>query len=242
MRIDLAIAALDQPPPDWLRLFINDESLHDFEKVKCQKRRAELMWSRGMRGSLMDRNNQQPELGKTGEFMGNRSSIAHDRKYCAVAVGGSKVRSIGVDVQSRRSRESCLRIAETWFPRKEYDEICTSENEARFLSSWVVKESWAKCYGKSIFEASKLSGLWAGQVNLPEDESNCTVVLADTMNVKHNDKALNFAMALSFISERDVNVPFEIHCHLGTQDRGLIPFPLHWKEYKVRRTKQGNNE
>ena len=91
-----------------------------------------------------------------------RVSIAHDRYIAAVAI--SQYGDIGIDLQADYPLESCHRIAETWFPDLESEEILASENCDRFLLSWVIKEASAKCMNRSIFETCRAISVWQGKV------------------------------------------------------------------------------
>ncbi len=169
MSISIALGPLADEPPVWLKTGIATDEASAIEAQINPRRKRELLWSRGLKASLVAR---VPELTAIGRSHDVRPSvrpfgvsIAHDRYFTAVAL--SQYGGIGVDLQTDYPLASCHQIAKTWFPGLESTEILASENCARFLQSWVIKESWAKLMNRSIFQACHSVGIWQGQVHIP---------------------------------------------------------------------------
>ncbi len=158
MYIDVAIGSLACEPPGWLKGGITDDA-SIIESASNPRRRRELLWSRGLKASLVARIPRRVASDRP-----IRVSIAHDRYFTAVAT--SQYGDIGIDLQTDYPLESCHQIAETWFPDLESKEILEAENCDRFLLSWVIKEAWAKCMNRTIFESCQTIAVWQGQVHI----------------------------------------------------------------------------
>ena len=158
MYINVAIGSLACEPPGWLRRGITDD-MSIIESAAKPRRRRELLWSRGLKASLVAR-----IPGRLASARPIRVSIAHDRYFTAVAT--SQCNDIGIDLQTDYPLQSCHQIAETWFPDLESKEILEAENCDRFLLSWVIKEAWAKCMNRTIFESCQGIAVWQGQVHI----------------------------------------------------------------------------
>lgn len=172
LNIGVAVGPLACEPPNWLRAGIIADDNSVIESAINPRRKRELLWSRGLKAGLMTR---MPERGANGSSHDAcpppRVSIAHDRHFAAVAI--SQYGNIGVDLQTDCSLETCCRIAEAWFPCQESgeisEEILALRSCERFLLSWVIKEAWAKCMNRSIFETCRSIGIWQGRVHISGD-------------------------------------------------------------------------
>jgi hypothetical protein len=171
LNLSVAVGALSDNPPDWLLDRVDNDDLQIVESAVNPRRRHELMWSRGLKAGLIDYSRELSVNGscKIGKAL-DRISISHDRHFAAVAL--SQFGDIGLDLQTEYPLVSCHRIAETWFPKDESDEILASDTCDRFLKSWVVKESWAKCTNRSIFEACQNVGIWNNRVYISDVLAN----------------------------------------------------------------------
>lgn len=159
MTIAIAFGNLSIVPPDSLIRDIDQSEWSSQTLVAESRRRRELQWSRGLMAQLMKA--FLPSSQSSFPF----HSITHDRYLTAVAITSSA--TIGIDLESVRSAESASRIADFWFPDKEASEVDNASNPVRFLQSWVLKESWAKCNQISIIEACNLVGIENGRVYFP---------------------------------------------------------------------------
>lgn len=172
MFIGIALARMDQAPPDWLIEKIAPLDLRRYNAAINPRRRRELAWSRGLKTILFEHVDKL-QVDKLQSKQNARCdvppgvSIAHDGRYVAVAISQSS--AIGMDIQSDRSTDSCTRIVEAWFPRQEAEEIFVSNGCERFMISWTIKEAWAKCFNRSIFQACQSIAVWSGAVHIADE-------------------------------------------------------------------------
>jgi 4'-phosphopantetheinyl transferase len=78
-------------------------------------------------------------------------NISHTRGL--IALGVTKHRELGVDVENLRTREVSLDIADRFFARAEVDELATVPKERqqdRFFEYWTFKESYIKARGMGL--------------------------------------------------------------------------------------------
>ena len=243
MNIRIAVGSLAGEPPNWLSAGIATDDAPDIESAANPRRRRELLWSRGLKANLVAR---------MSDGAANRISITHDRYFTAVAV--SQYGDIGIDLQTNHPVESCHQIAETWFPESESKEILGSENCNRFMLSWVVKEAWAKCMNRSIFESCRAIAVWqdhvhiiGGAVDAPQFawaqqyfdvnkhiDDWCPARPDDT---RSGDSATGFAMGIC-LKEQTPNAP-NIDCHVLAPDSELRPLSLGWKWIPVAQCAKG---
>ena len=138
--------------PKWLRTKISDDDAAKIVSASSPRRRRELSWSRGLKSALCANIAELREQNTNDCLQPNQISFSHDRRCVAVAMTQSG--AVGVDLQSDRSIDSCVRISDAWFPEQEAREIRVQDSE-RFMISWTIKEAWAKCCNRSIFDALK---------------------------------------------------------------------------------------
>lgn len=233
LSVRVAVGSLAGEPPNWLRAGIVTDDARDIESAINPRRRRELLWSRGLKASLVA---QMPE------GIANRISITHDRYFTAVAV--SQHSDIGIDLQTNHPVESCHKIAETWFPEAESKEIMEAENCNRFMLSWVVKEAWAKCINRSIFESCRAVAVWQDHVHIIGGAVDCPQFAWAQqyfdVNKHRNDDwcpgrpggtrsrdfATGFTMGIC-LKEQAPNAP-NIDCQALAPDSGLRPLSLDW--------------
>lgn len=165
LTIRVAVESLASEPPDWLRAEVVAADVLMIETATNPRRKRELVWSRGLKASLVACMPATLASDSPPQF-----SISHDRYF--TAVGMSQYGSIGIDLQTDYPLESCCRIADAWFPEAESREILEAEDCGRFLCSWVLKEAWAKCMKRSIFESCRRIALWQGQVHLVDEAAD----------------------------------------------------------------------
>ncbi len=169
MDVSVAISPLLDSPPTWVESTLTGSDRNKLQASRNPRRFREILWSRGLKHSLSTRLAETaPDENFPDKDRFIRCSIAHDRIYAAAAV--SSTVNIGFDLQSDRSLDSCVQIAEAWFPEMERNEISKSISCERFLLSWVVKEAWAKWSNRSIFEACDKIAVWNNKVHLAENQ------------------------------------------------------------------------
>lgn len=166
MNISIAVGSLACEPPNQLQLAVATHDASIIASVSNPRRRRELLWSRGLKANLVARLPTQTTGMRRDAVPPTHASITHDRHFAAVAL--SKCGEIGIDLQTDRRLESCRQIAETWFPNLESAEILASGDCARFLLSWVIKETWAKIINRSIFETCRSIGIWKDQIHITD--------------------------------------------------------------------------
>lgn len=82
---------------------------------------------------------------------GLRFNISHTRGL--IALGVTKDRELGVDVENLRTREVSLDIADRFFAQSEVEELATIPKERqqdRFFEYWTFKESYIKARGMGL--------------------------------------------------------------------------------------------
>lgn len=78
-------------------------------------------------------------------------NISHTRGL--IALGVTKHRELGVDVENLRTRDVSLGIADRFFAKAEVDELATVPKERqqdRFFEYWTFKESYIKARGMGL--------------------------------------------------------------------------------------------
>ncbi|GFE85704.1 4'-phosphopantetheinyl transferase family protein [Steroidobacter agaridevorans] len=78
-------------------------------------------------------------------------NISHTRGL--IALGVTKHRELGVDVENLRTREVALGVADRFFAKTEVDELATVPKERqqdRFFEYWTFKESYIKARGMGL--------------------------------------------------------------------------------------------
>ncbi len=172
MRVIVAVDSISKDLPRWFSNEYSGMDSHRIENARTVKRRKEILWSRG----LLSEVKKQFDVSCTAnsKFL---SSISHSGEL--VAIAATLNLKIGIDLQFARPEETYRRIAKTWFPFEERQEINSSDNPNQFLYSWVVKEAWAKCVGCSIFDACSRVYLLNNQVHIGTDQGALSFWLAD---------------------------------------------------------------
>ena len=122
----IALGNLGYNPPCWLVDNLDAEEIHRIGQSKSTRRASELVWSRCLLRELLE-SRAQIDSGNSGgnipigPELSSCTSVTHDRYLTAVVVSDSN--EIGIDLQSARNIDSCIRISQTWFPAREAEEI-----------------------------------------------------------------------------------------------------------------------
>lgn len=93
----------------------------------------------------------RPEIVHPKVCTGLSFNLSHSAKVIALAV--SETRTVGIDVECLRGRDSCLDIAEHYFAPEEYSSLLRLPAEQRpsgFLEYWTLKESYIKARGMGL--------------------------------------------------------------------------------------------
>ena len=234
MNINIALGDLSEQPPAWLIAGIGAHDLSIIEASSNPRRKRELLWSRGLKTKLTAQILESAAVGVRPKAHSPTAplavSITHDRHFVAVAL--SQHGNIGIDLQTDHPLQSCRRIAETWFPGMEASEILASKNCARFLRSWVVKESWAKYGDRSIFNACGAIGVWRGQVHIIGDAPEiphfaCAWQYLDSTPQSKKLPGAGFAMGVC-VSGKTSSVP-TIRCFSPGPNAELCRFTADWE-------------
>ncbi len=78
-------------------------------------------------------------------------NISHSRDRLLIAI--TTDRSIGVDIEHRRTGINTNAIAKRWFSQEERENLQTLENpEKGFFDTWAKKEAYIKALGTGIFK------------------------------------------------------------------------------------------
>lgn len=232
MFIGIALGSLAQDPPAWIQAKITAADVSMINAAPTLRRRRELAWSRGMKSELLE---YQPQLEinracnrvRPGNAPPEQVSITHDRHHVAVAIAQSG--NIGIDLQSDRPLASCRRIADSWFPRRESAEIIQAVNCERFMMSWVVKESWAKCFNRSIFEACHTVGIWSGAVHIKGNaHGSVRFAWARTRLVGELNDARNLGLTMGLCWAGSIQDVPAIECFAPCRNPGLQRYAVNW--------------
>lgn len=158
--VGVAPGCMRRSPPKWIQEEITGEDAALIGAACGARRKRELYYSRGLKHALYKNIAEFHERDRDAVNI----SFSHDRQCVAVALTQSG--EIGVDVQTDRALDSCTRIADTWFPVAEAREIRAAQDCRRFLISWTIKEAWAKCFRRTVFDALKSVVVSAQMVHL----------------------------------------------------------------------------
>ena len=85
------------------------------------------------------------------QAIGLTFNLSHTRGL--IALGVSRHRTLGVDVESVHRQQDTLSIAEHYFAPAEYAELARlpeAQRQARFFEYWTFKESYIKARGKGL--------------------------------------------------------------------------------------------
>lgn len=247
--ISVAFGNLAIKPPDWLLKRLDQDEIQNIESSNNLKRMQELRWSRGLKAELLANNTDSDSLENYPcrifynecEDLNCKpcTSISHDKNLTAVAI--SSCNAIGIDLQFSYPAASCIRISETWFPSPESEEIRSSSGCSRFLQSWVMKEAYAKCMRRSIFDACQEVGIWDGKIHVPGsdfidkkfawalfDLDYCVNQITGSKSHPAWQKSLlKTGIGICWSSEK--TDPYQIQCLAPGPGRRLHHFDLHWE-------------
>ena len=239
MTITVAFGDLTTTPPDSLIKDASGVERVDSEGFISSRRRREFHCSRGLLARLTQTWFSAPNHNALFE------SVAHDKFFTVVVVTNQC--AVGVDLESSRSSDSVNRIADTWFPFNEALEIRASAGCVRFLQSWVLKESWAKCIGKSIMETCRMISIQDDGVCFEEPGARSGTFLWCLVGVDYSGSliAIGESSGINFLPNIDrfwvVGLSFAesvVACTdirsftLGHGER-LTPFKPVWNSMKI---------
>lgn len=83
-------------------------------------------------------------------------NLSHSEKVAVVAIAGSDIGPVGVDVESLARRCEELMLAKRFFSDREYQVLRALPSESLlegFFATWTLKEAWVKAMGVGLSES-----------------------------------------------------------------------------------------
>jgi phosphopantetheinyl transferase len=101
-------------------------------------------------------------------------SISHSRNMAAVGwiSGGGAIPRVGCDIQWDNPQKTRSGISRNFFHAAEQDYIAAGgeESRGRFCQVWVLKESWLKMRGRSVFDIRQSPVFYFQEMFHPPEE------------------------------------------------------------------------